>query len=506
MHTLPALTDLSLKNRLYQLIISRIDGERLTDPGYVQLQRDLVANGIGGFILFGGRREIVAPFIQEMQRTAAIPLFIASDIERGCAQQIEGGTPFPPQMAVAAGIDMGRHEDRNTLTDALKSLAAEAAEIGIMMPLLPVLDVNSNPDNPIVCTRAFSDDPEMVAAFGIHYIKTLQACGLITCAKHFPGHGDTATDSHIELPVIRKTKDELMECELLPFAAAIRAGVRSIMIGHLLVPALDDRPASISRRIVTDLLRTELGFDGLVMTDALNMHALAGVTNLPAACMEAGIDILLHPVDADATVAELEKAIEQGMLAENIIDAAVMRILREKALSRTAKIMTTGHPGAAAARLAGKSITLVDQIPGTLPLDDPEKTVLVLCGDTAKHDTSPVATAFPNRMTPEDIAAGLSGESTVLFALFTSVAAWRGSSGLAPEEISRIQGALRAAKQSIVISFGSPYVLEHFTETDALIAAYDASRFAQGALIGCLSGAFSFYGRLPIELGEPGEE
>jgi beta-glucosidase-like glycosyl hydrolase len=495
-----------LQTKLYQLIISRIDGDRLTDETYVQKQRDFVAKGIGGFILFGGKRDVVTAFVREMQSAASIQLFIASDIERGTAQQIEDGTPFPSQMAVAAAVNIDRHEDRNLLSDALRALAAEAAAIGITMPLLPVLDVNSNPDNPIVCTRAFSDDPELVAAFGIYYIKTLQANSMITCAKHFPGHGDTATDSHIELPVIRKTKNELMECELFPFVAAIKAGVRSIMIGHLLVPELDDRPASISRRIVTDLLRTEFGFDGLIMTDALNMHALAGVTNLPVACMQAGIDILLHPVDADATVAELEKAITDGVLAESIIDAAIARILREKSEPRTTNTQKTGHPGAVAARLAGKSITLVDQILGTLPLDDPEKTALVLCGDIAKHDVSPISSAFPTHLTLDEIAAGPEIEATVLFAVFTSVSAWQGSSGLSPDEIERVQLALKKTKQSIVISFGSPYVLQHFTESNALIAAYDASRFAQGALIGCLTGAFGFNGSLPVELGEACEE
>lgn len=500
------VTDLPLSTKLYQLIISRIDGEKLTDPEYVQQQQNLVAKGIGGFILFGGKRETVTPFVQKMQSLAEIPLFIASDIERGTAQQIEGGTPFPSQMAVAAAVDMDRHEDRYLLTEALRTAAAEAADIGITMPLLPVLDVNSNPDNPIVCTRAFSDDPDMVAEFGTFYIKTLQTSGMSTCAKHFPGHGDTATDSHIELPVIRKTKDELMECELFPFSAAIKAGVRSIMIGHLLVPELDDRPASVSRRIVTDLLREEMGFNGLIMTDALNMHALAGITNLPVACMQAGIDILLHPVDADVTVDELGKAIADGTLAENIIDTAVARILREKSLPRPKNAQKTGHPGAVAARLAGKSITLVDQIPGTLPLDDPEKTALVLCGDTAKHDTSPISSAFPIRLTLDEIVDRPEINETVLFAVFTSVAAWRGSSGLSPDEIGRIQLALKKTKQSIVISFGSPYVLQHFTGSDALIAAYDASRFAQGALIGCLTGAFGFNGSLPVELGEPCEE
>ncbi len=497
---------MSLTKCLYQLIISRIEGEKLTDDAYLETQQSLVRKGIGGFIIFGGQRNVVTGAIRALQEVADVPLFIASDIERGVAQQIQGGTPFPSHMAVAAAVSMGRHEDRFLLSDALKSSAVEAAETGITMPLLPVLDVNRNPDNPIICTRAFSDDPAVVAALGKQYIATLQSCGLTACAKHFPGHGDTATDSHIELPVIRKSREELISCDLFPFLEAIRAGVKSIMIGHLLVPALDDRPASVSRRIVTDLLRTEFGFDGLIMTDALNMHALAGITQLPVACMQAGVDILLHPADADEAVAELKSAIGRGELDSAIVDTAVARILREKAAARDAAPGKVSHPAAAAARLAGRSITLVDHNPGALPLHDPENTRLVLCGDVDRHDASPISCAFPRRFLLDDAINGC--EHTLLFAIFTSVAAWRGSSGIAPDEISRIQTAIQKTKQAIVVSFGSPYVLRNFSGADALIAAYDASRFAQGAVIGCLGGAFGFNGRLPVTLayGEPGAD
>ncbi len=498
--------DMSLTKRLYQLIMSRIDGEKITDDAYLEKQHSLVRKGIGGFIIFGGQRDVVTGAIRTLQAAAEIPLFIASDIERGVAQQIRGGTPFPSHMAVAAAVSMGRHEDRFLLSDALKSCAVEAAETGITMPLLPVLDVNRDPDNPIICTRAFSDDPAVVAALGRQYITTLQSCGLIACAKHFPGHGDTSTDSHIELPVIRKSRQELLSCDLFPFLEAIQAGVKSIMIGHLLVPALDDRPASISRRIVTDLLRTEFGFDGLIMTDALNMHALAGITQLPVACMQAGVDILLHPVDADDAVAELESAIGRGELDSAAVDTAVARILREKTALRDPAPGKTPHPAAAAARLAGRAITLVDHNPGALPLYDPENARLVLCGDVVRHDASPISCAFPHHLPLDDAMNGC--EQAVLFAIFTSVAAWRGSSGIAPDEIGRIQTAMRKAKQAIVISFGSPYVLRHFSGADALIAAYDSSRFAQGAVIGCLGGAFGFNGRLPVTLagGEPGAD
>ncbi len=234
------------------------------------------------------------------------------------------------------------------------------------------------------------------------------------------------------------------------------------------------------------------------MTDALNMHALAGVTNLAVACMQAGIDILLHPVDADPTVAELEAAVQSGSLPAGTVETAIARILKAKQGLAAKPVQQAGHPGAMAARLAGKSITLVDHMPGTLPLDDPETTRLVLCGDTTKHDISPISCSFPKHLSLDEATEGC--DAPVIFAIFTSVAAWQGSSGLAPDDIRRIRAAIEKTRQSIVISFGSPYVLRHFGKADARIAAYDASRYAQGAVIGCLGGAFGFNGRLPVTI------
>ncbi|HMK43718.1 MAG TPA: glycoside hydrolase family 3 N-terminal domain-containing protein [Dissulfurispiraceae bacterium] len=491
--------ELTREAKLYQLIIDRIDGDRLNDADYRKSRLALVDRGIGGFILFGGNRADVAAFVAEAQQCAKIALFIASDIERGTAQQIRGGTEFPTQMAVAAALDLRRHEDRYQLAEALKLLAREAAEIGINMPLLPVLDVNLNADNPIICTRAFSDDPQTVSDFGALYIKMLQSCALIACAKHFPGHGDTITDSHLELPAIRKEKQELMDCELKPFRDAISAGVKSIMVGHLLIPALSDKPASVSGEIVTDLLRRELGYEGLIMTDALTMQALAGIEDLPAACMKAGMDILLHPADAGKAVGEIAAALDRNELSESRIDDAVARIIHTKQTLRGDILPeASGHLGATAARLAGRALTLINLKNRVLPLDDPEKVVLIVCGETARHDASPISTAFPNHASLE--SPNIPDDAVVLFAVFTSVAAWHGSSGIAPEERALMLQAIQRAHRSIVISFGSPYILRFFDSADALIAAYDSSRFAQGAAIGCLTGAFGFRGTLPVRM------
>ena len=178
-----------MQKKLYQLIISRLNGHHIHSETYRERILDLVRKGIGGFIVFGGERDGVSAFIDEIKSLTEIPLFIASDIERGVGQQIKGCTNFPSQMAIAAAVDKNNPEDVVLLRDAVRAVALEAIDAGINMPLIPVLDINSNPDNPIICTRAFSDNAADVSWFGAEYIKALEEAGLISCAKHFPGHG-----------------------------------------------------------------------------------------------------------------------------------------------------------------------------------------------------------------------------------------------------------------------------------------------------------------------------
>src|SRR3989337_1896992 len=306
---------MDLQRKLYQLIISRLDGGRICDHAYQEGILTLARKGIGGFIIFGGTREYLRPFIDRLQSIAEIPLFIASDIERGVGQQIGCYTNFLCQMEVREAVNRDVPDDMAILRDVVKAVALEAIDAGINMPLIPVLDVNSNPDNPIIGTRSFSDNPEDVSFFGSEYIRVLEGMGLISCAKHFPGHGDTSTDSHISLPLITKSYDELVNFDIRPFAEAIKSGVSSIMIGHLLIPSIDDaNPSSLSKKVITCMLRNELGFNGLIMTDALNMSAISGIENVAARCIDAGVDIILHPLDADSTVRELADAVSTGLI------------------------------------------------------------------------------------------------------------------------------------------------------------------------------------------------
>jgi beta-glucosidase-like glycosyl hydrolase len=493
-----ALRDEMIQKKLYQLIIGRLDAAKTVLPAYRQKVFDLVKRGIGGFIVFGGEKEEVRYLIHALQSISAVPLFIASDIERGVGQQIKGCTLFPCQMAVSAALCGRRPEDIEILRGMIEAVADEAKDIGINMPLIPVLDVNRDPDNPIICTRAFSDDPGNVAWFGSQYITILENSGLLSCAKHFPGHGDTSTDSHLLLPVIRKSYQDLLDTDILPFRKAVTEGVSSVMVGHLRVPSLDRKPATLSKKIITSVLRAELGFHGLVLTDALNMHALKDIEGVPLHSLKAGIDILLHPDDPDSTVEELLAAISSRKIPKERIDAAVNRIAGMKGRLRTfvKKDIDYQKHQVLSSRITDMSITLVKEARGLLPLSDRNMVHIILAGDPECYLCTPLRDSFRH---VSRIFEKVDLQRRIpVFALFTSVAAWKGSSGISADEQQRIHALMKEAGKSAVISFGSPYVLRHFMNADALIAAYEPTVQAQRAVMQCLDGRLDFKGQLPV--------
>jgi beta-glucosidase-like glycosyl hydrolase len=509
---------LTLEKKLYQLIISRLDGYDIRSRRYKEGIYELVERGIGGFIIFGGRKDEIKDFIQKIQSFSEIPLIIASDVECGVGKQIDDTTLFPCQMAMSAAIDKERPGNIVLLQNALKAVSCESIDVGINMPLIPVLDINQNPDNPIICTRAFSDNPEDVAWFGSWYIKELEGAGLISCAKHFPGHGDTNVDSHISLPVITKSLEELMKNDLIPFVEAIKEGVSSIMVGHLSIPVIDSKPASLSKRLITDLLRKKLGFDGLVLTDALNMKALKDFEYVSVGCIKAGADILLHPEDADKTVEELKFAMKNNILSEEEIEKAVNRILKIK--DRLQNIATPLCPPLVKGELKGgevdyqghkvlsanitdMSITLLKGIEGLLPILDEAKVHVVLAGENKFFESSPfkaISRIVSTILFPIPLPQGEGDGGNMVFAIFTSISAGRGTSGIDDEEREQVYRLIKKAKNSVVISFGCPYVLRFFRDADVLIAAYETTEQAQKAVIKCLKGELGFKGRLPVKI------
>jgi len=492
--------ELPLEKKVYQLIISRLNGDDIHSQTYEEKIVTLVEKAIGGFVVFGGRRNEVKAFIKRLQSISEIPLFIASDIECGVGQQIKDATLFPCQMAMAAAIDKNIPKDVILLHSAIKAIAQESIDVGINMPLLPVLDVNRDPDNPIICTRAFSDNPEEVAWLGSLYIRELEESGLLSCAKHFPGHGDSCIDSHLSLPIITKPLEDLITIDVMPFSEAIKAGVSSIMVGHLSIPAIDSKPASLSRRVVTDLLRKELGFDGLVLTDALNMKALKGIENVATECIRAGADIVLHPLDADLSAKELLSAVESKGINEEQIDVAVRRILKTKVRIQNATRPEVNYHmhELLSSQITDMSISLVKHTAGLLPISKENEIHVVFAGEEKLYQSSPLKTYFRNISTVTETEE--LKNKIALFGIFTSVVAWEGSSRIDDHEKNRINALIRKCKNSLVVSFGNPYILRHFKEADILIAAYGATEKAQKAVLNCLEGTIGFKGRLPVTL------
>ncbi|MEW6601955.1 MAG: glycoside hydrolase family 3 N-terminal domain-containing protein [Nitrospirota bacterium] len=488
------------EQKYYQIIISRLDGHKLSSVSYQEQLIELVSKGIGGFIIFGGEKRETSDFIDKLQSLAGTHLFIASDIERGVGQQINGATSFPGQMAAAAATDLDDSGELTALEEAIEAIAHESIDIGINMPLVPVLDVNSNPDNPIICSRAFSDRPDIVSRFGKLYINTLERTGLISCAKHFPGHGDTAVDSHISLPVISKSLDELRTVELAPFIEAVKANVSSIMIGHISVPAIDKLPASLSVKAV-DLLRRELGHEGIILTDALNMHALKEIPDAAVKCVNAGVDILLHPENPDAVAEEIKQAVIAGQTAEEKIDTAVARILKYKERIKSIKKVRidSNRNKKLSWSISDRSVTLLKEKSGLLPIKDIRGLSLVFAADEDKHDLSVLKAFIPGALHIRE-CQGKALRETVIVALFSRIAAWEGSSGMREEDVTIIRELIGRPCNSCVISFGNPYVLRHFMEADILIASYDTTDQAQSSVIKCLQGYIAFQGRLPVEL------
>lgn len=343
---LPSPETLNLKEQVAQMIVVRTTGHLFDhEVEYPQweatneaLQRYLEM-GVGGVILLGGSAAEVGIRAQQLQFWAKYPLLIAADIEEGVGQRFSGATWFAPPMALG---QIAKDDFPLALAMAEKmgkAIAQEAAAIGLNWLLAPVVDVNNNPDNPVINVRAFGESAEAVAQLSSAFIKGTQNLPVLTSAKHFPGHGDTDMDSHLSLPVVNHSFERLQQLELKPFEQAIAAGVDSVMTAHLQLPQLDPNyPATLSPTVLNGLLRRDMGFDGLIVTDALVMGGITqqyggadGKGNEAAVlAVEAGADVLLMPGDVEGAIASICRAVESGRIAADAILRAVERIWRAK--------------------------------------------------------------------------------------------------------------------------------------------------------------------------------
>jgi len=385
------LRKMTVDEKIGQLIFATYHGSfTSTDsPAFQQIMHSVTDLHVGGFIniTHGSPLGIVksqaypsAVLNNQLQSKSKLPLLIGADFERGTAMRLEEGTSFPTAMALAAG---GNSKDAYTMG---KITALESRAVGIHWVYAPDADVNNNPGNPIINTRSFGEDPARVSEFVSAFVRGVEENGGLATAKHFPGHGDTAADSHIDLPVIRADRARLNALELVPFRAAISSGASSIMTGHLNVPSLEpdpNTPATLSQNILTGLLRDEMGYQGLIVTDAMDMGGIT-VRYAPGEAavraIVAGIDVILMSPVPDAAFEALQAAVKSGRISKARLDASVRRILHAKAClglhsNRLVDVNALNQKFASVAwqkeaqDISDRGVTLLRDTPHRLPLD-----------------------------------------------------------------------------------------------------------------------------------------
>lgn len=436
---------------------------------------DALDLGVGGFIVFGGTVESVRRLTADLLRRAGRPLLIASDLERGAGQQVVGLTQFPPPLALAS---LG---DASVVRWAGAVTAQEARAVGINWVFAPVADLDVLPDNPIVQTRAFGDDPNRVASMVRTWIEGCQAAGALACVKHFPGHGRTAVDSHIALPIVADEAQALRASDLLPFAIAVECGVASVMTAHVAYPSLDPSgvPATLSGPIMSEL-RGPLSFDGLVVSDALIMDgALAGRRESDAAveAVRAGVDLLLYPNDARRVRDALEQALASGALTRPRFAEAQRRYEAALADATRPTPPVTRGPFESADALAD---ALLEQgmLRGAEPrLQGPLD--LMVVDDDLGGPYPPGPSDWTHQVLGPERVGRYAGGSRVVLA-FAEPRAWKGRSGFGPASRDALANAVPDA--DLVVLFGHPRLLPELPTDGPVLLAWHRQRLMQEAV------------------------
>jgi beta-N-acetylhexosaminidase len=535
---------MTLRDEVAQLIFISFHGAALNSntKEYRNFMRQIRETKVGGLILvnWSNGRLIqkaepyaVGAFLNRMQRLAKTPLMVSGDFERGASMRVNGTTVFPHAMAFGAtgDPDYSRYEGEVT--------AREARALGVQWIYYPVADVNNNPDNPIINIRSFGENPEAVAAQVKAFIEGAHADKknyVLATVKHFPGHGDTATDSHMNMPTITVDRERLDRVELVPFRAAIGAGVDSVMTAHIAVPALSlpELPSTLSSAILTDLLKHDLGFKGIIVTDALEMAGITqayGTGDAAVRALEAGADVLLMPTDPDAVVRAVAAAVANGRLTRKRIQESVIKILAAKErvgldkkrfvnLEEIGDTVDSPEANDKALEIAEHAVTLVRNGGGMIPLAAPEKACYVMMpenrysteGQTfaaelhraaAQAAVSTWDTSFTQQQIDE--AMGRMGNcASFVVAAFTSVGAYRGTVGMLGGELPHgLEAMMATGKPVALIALGNPYVLRNFGAVTAYLATYSNVPPSEVAAARAVLGEIPIRGHLPVTI--PGQ-
>src|SRR6266478_2527837 len=533
------LRKMTVDEKIGQLLFTTYHGSfTSTDAAaYQQILHDVNDLHVGGFIniTHGSPLGIVksqayptAVLNNQLQSKSKLPLLIGADFERGTAMRLDEGTSFPTAMALAAG---GNLKDAYTMG---KITALEARAVGVHWIYAPDADVNNNPGNPIINTRSFGENPERVAQFVSEFIRGVQENGGLATAKHFPGHGDTAADSHIDLPVIRADRARLDSLELVPFRAAISMHVDSIMTGHLNVPALEpdpNTPATLSHNILSDVLRKQLGFQGLVVTDAMDMGGIT-VRYAPGEAavraFVAGADCLLMPPVPDAAFEALQAAVKSGRISKERLDASVRRILQAKAriglnANRLVEVNAINKKfGSAewqkeAQEISDGGVTLLRDTPHRLPLDATKPSRALLLAFYADPEPYPGEDLERELRSRFDSVTALRADTrfvnasilklpppdsydVAILALFVRVSDRKGNVDVPAEQAALAEQIYKTGKPVVTLGFGSPYLIERFPQAETWLAAFGISDVAQISVARALFGEIPARGKLPVTI------
>ena len=561
------LASLSLRDKAAQLVWPAIFGDYTPagSPGWTRAQQYVVSDHVGGIVMSVGSPIEIAAKLNALQRTSRVPLLVGADLEFGAGYRARGGyflpngidlggaTVFPPEMAIGAARDSAIAYEQGRVT------AVEGRALGIHVAFSPILDVNNNPANPVIGVRSFGEDPRLAARLGAALVRGMQEHGMIATGKHFPGHGDTDQNSHLTLPTITVTRARLDSVELVPFRAAIDAGLGAIMTAHIALPAVlgdSSTPATLSPRVMNDLLRRDLGFRGILITDALDMNGvLANVARgrpgqmvtgvygtinsigLAEACkraLEAGADVLLMPTDVPAAIEAVVAGVTEGRFSEARVDSSVRRLLamkqqlgldRRRVVDLDSVRAIAGDSGnaAVARRAAERSITLAK---------DPQKLVPIARRGTAAPRILSITLAPRNDLgagvtfvaelrrglgtgarvraeyvNPDDPGANYArllaaADSTDLVLVGSHLAPSYNSASAAAgvPVIEFIRSLQRRNPRTILVNFGNPYLYQQVPDVAAYVVAWGGFPVSQRAAAQALLGMNPITGQLPISI------
>ena len=524
------LGSLPLRDKIAQLVVPWIPGAyaALDDETFVRMQGWVDSLHVGGLIVSVGSPYDIAAKLNRLQERSRLPLLIGSDLEAGTAIRLNGGTPFPPNMGVGA---TGSDSDAYQLG---RVTALEGRAVGIHLAFAPVADVNNNPSNPIINTRSFGEDPAAVGRLVASEIRGLQEHGMLATAKHFPGHGDTGTDSHIALPVITSDWARLDTVELVPFRSAIAAGVTAIMSAHIAMPGIDAgqmRPGTVAPNILTGILRDSLHFKGLVITDALNMAGVANEYGAEAAvrAFVAGADLLLQPADPKAAINAMAAAVARHEISPERLDRSVRRVLelkRQLGLFSRRTVSLDSIPDIVgrtefqdeAREMAARSIVLVRDSGGTvhsLKRTRPSITLVTYGEEDFRSVGNTLALELKGRGYPvtvfklwpasgpasyDSAAATIERGQLTLFVTADRPVASRGTIGQIPDLLKTLIAATAGAQSVILVSMGSPYVIEDLPEVGSYLIGWRSNPITEQAVARALAGVTPITGRLPISI------